>query len=110
MIRNLEMEPSLVNDIVDPEATINLMTNALDMYCDRLVSDTARRIVHPSMVEYELEAVITEAILDANPHLKNKFVLEFTQGSVSTFDLSIKIKKSVMQEHLELISGSVLCH
>jgi hypothetical protein len=32
MIRNLEMEPSLAADIVDPEGTVKLLTDALDMY------------------------------------------------------------------------------
>ncbi len=110
MIRNLELERALANDIVDPEATINLMTTTLDLYCDRLISDTRQQIVHPDMIEMQMEAVITEAILDANPHLLDKFDVEFTRENESPYSMSIKIKKSVVQEHLELVSGSMLCH
>lgn len=110
MIRNLELERALANDIVDPEATINLMTTTLDLYCDHLIADTRKHIVHPDTVEMQMEAVITEAILDSNPHLRDKFDIEFTREYVSPYALSIKIKKSPVQEHLELVSGSMLCH
>lgn len=111
MIRNLEMEPSLVADIVDPEGTVKLMTDALDMYCDNLVANTSHKIVIPSAVDHELEAVITTAILETNPHLKDRFYLTFEREPGELYEVNIKIHKSIMQEHLELVtSGSRLCH
>ena len=110
MIRNLEMDSALVGDIADPEATMNLMTNALDLYCDRLISGTKQRVIHPDMVDYELEAVITEAILDANPHLRDKFEFEFSHEEGSSYNVSINIRKSTVQQHMESVSGSILCH
>lgn len=110
MIRNLEMEPDLVCDIVDVEETVNLMTNALDMYCDRLISNTRHSIIVPETIEMELEGVITTTLLEINPHLKDKFRVLFTREEGDLYAVSIQINKTITQQHLEQMSGSMLCH
>lgn len=110
MIRNLEMQPDLVGDIVDVEETVNLMTNALDTYCDRLISNTRRTIVAPETIDMEIESVIATTLLEGNPHLKDKFNVEITREDGEIYAVSIRINKSVTQQHLEQMSGSMLCH
>lgn len=110
MIRNLEMQPDLVCDIVDVDETINLMTNALDMYCDRLVSNTRNFIIHPTTIDMELEAVISTALLEGNPHLRDKFKVVITHEEGEHYAVFITVEKSTEQLHLEQMSGSMLCH
>jgi hypothetical protein len=105
------MQPELVCDIVDVEETVNLMTNALDMYCDKLIGNTKNYIIHPETIEMELEAVITTTLLENNPHLKDKFKVTFSREEGEHYALSISIHKSVVQQHLEDVTmGSRLCH
>lgn len=110
MIRNLEFEQDLASDIVDIEETVNLMTNALDMYCDRLISGTRRRILAPETVDMEIEDVITTTMLENNPHLKDKFQVLITRDEGAIYSVSIQINKTAVQQHLEQVSGSMLSH
>ena len=110
MIRNLEMEPSLVADIVDPEGTVKLMTDALDLYCDKFISRARHQIVVPASVDHDLEAVITTTLLETNPHLKDRFYLTFEREPGDVYAVNIKIHKSALQQHLELVSSSHLWH
>jgi hypothetical protein len=101
----------LVADIVDPESTIKLMTDALDMYCDQLVASTSEQITISAAIDHQLEAVITTAILETNPHLKDRFYLTFEREPGELYNVNIKVLKSPLQQHLELVTaGSHLCH
>ena len=105
------MEPSLVADIPDPESTIKLMTDTIDLYCDKLFASLNQRISSPEFINHELELVITTAILEVNPHLKDAFYLTFDREPGDVYAVNIKICKSVVQEHLEIVTaGSRLCH
>lgn len=110
MIRNLNVVPELAADIVNVEETITLMTNALDLYCDQLIADTRHRIIAPKLIEEALTAVIGKAIEEGNPHLKDKFYIHITREDGDNYMLNIEVQKSPIQQHLELISGSMLCH
>lgn len=106
MIRNLELEPSLVADIVDPEGTVKLMTDAIDMYCDHVANPIAA-----STVDRQLEAIITTAILEINPHLKDRFYMTIDRQPGPMHEIDIKICKSLLQQHLEEVTtGARQCH
>lgn len=110
MIHNLDMEPSLVGDVIDPDECVNVMTSALDLYCDRVAADPAYRRMTKEKLEEQLESVITEAILQTNPHLRDKFNMEFDREEGTTYRVSVRILKTAAQTHLEAVSTSKLCH
>jgi hypothetical protein len=110
MIKNLEMEPSIAADIVDVEGTIELMTNALDIFCDHVTSNFEQKIYVPASLDHELEAVITTTILERNPHLKDRFYLTFEREPGDVYEVNIRICKTPLQEHLESMSGSSRWH